>query len=69
MLRGWTVKLNRFLKAILDDRSGATAVEYGLIAALIIIAMLAALNTFANETISMWGRVSAAMESASPTNP
>ena len=69
MLRGWTVKLNRLLKAILDDRSGATAVEYGLIAALIVIAMIGALNTFANETINMWGRVSTAMENASPSNP
>ena len=55
------MKLNKLLKAILEDRSGATAVEYGLIVALIVIAMIAALNTFANETISMWDRVSTAM--------
>ncbi|HSG33294.1 MAG TPA: Flp family type IVb pilin [Sphingomonadaceae bacterium] len=51
------MKTNNLLKAILEDRSGATAVEYGLIAALIVIAMISSLNTFANETVGMWGRV------------
>ena len=55
------MKPTRLLKAILEDRSGATAVEYGLIVALIVIAMISALNTFANETISMWNKVSTAM--------
>ena len=59
------MKLNKLLKAILEDRSGATAVEYGLIVALIVIAMISALNTFANETINMWDRVSTAMSNAS----
>jgi pilus assembly protein Flp/PilA len=58
------VKANKLLKAILEDRSGATAVEYGLILALIVIAMISALNTFADSTISMWTRVSDAMENA-----
>jgi pilus assembly protein Flp/PilA len=58
------VKLNKLLKAILEDRSGATAIEYGLIAALIVIAMITALNNFANETISMWNNVSNKMSSA-----
>ncbi len=48
---------------LLRDERGATAIEYGLIASLIVIAIVASLNTFANETISMWTRVSTAMES------
>jgi pilus assembly protein Flp/PilA len=59
------VKTNRLLKAIFEDRSGATAIEYGLIAALIVIAIISSLNTFANSTISMWNRVSTNMENAS----
>jgi pilus assembly protein Flp/PilA len=58
------VKTNNLLKAILEDSSGATAIEYGLIVSLIVIALIASLNTFANETISMWGRVESAMTSA-----
>lgn len=56
------MKTNNLLKAILEDRSGGTAIEYGLIAALIVIAMISALNTFANETISMWSNVTSSME-------
>ena len=63
------MKLNKLLKAILEDRSGATAVEYGLIVALIVIAMVSALNTFANETINMWSRVSNAMANVNSSAP
>jgi pilus assembly protein Flp/PilA len=58
------VKTNNLLKAILEDNSGATAIEYGLIVSLIVIAIIASLNTFANETISMWGDVETAMTDA-----
>jgi pilus assembly protein Flp/PilA len=37
---------------------GATAVEYGLIVALIVIAMIAGLNLFAKSAVSMWNNVS-----------
>lgn len=36
------------------DEAGATAVEYGLIVALIVIAMITALDSLANATITMW---------------
>jgi pilus assembly protein Flp/PilA len=36
---------------------GATAIEYGLICALIVIAMIAGLQTLAGGSSSMWGRV------------
>lgn len=48
------LRLNQLLK----DKRAATAVEYGLIAALIVLAMLASLNTFANTTTGMWNNVS-----------
>ncbi|MGB3797839.1 MAG: Flp family type IVb pilin [Alteraurantiacibacter sp.] len=43
-----------FLKRLLRDTQGATAVEYGLIAGLIVIGMLTALKGFASETSEMW---------------
>jgi pilus assembly protein Flp/PilA len=46
------------LTELLKDKRAATAVEYGLIAALIVLAMLASLNTFANVTTGMWNNVS-----------
>ena len=53
-----------FFKMLLRDTRGATAIEYGLIAALIVIAMMAALQGLANETITMGGSVEQNMEDA-----
>lgn len=39
------------------DRKGATAIEYGLIVALIVIAMIGGLKLFAGSTIGMWNAV------------
>jgi len=36
---------------------GATAVEYGLIIAMIVLVMIAALNNVANKTTGMWNNV------------
>lgn len=48
----------RLIYRLLRDRRGATAVEYGLIACLIVVAMIAALNGVASATSNMWGHVS-----------
>ncbi|GAA0730697.1 Flp family type IVb pilin [Sphingomonas japonica] len=45
------------LPAILRDRKGATAVEYGLIVALIVIAIIASIQGVASATIGMWDDV------------
>jgi len=58
------MKLPTFLKRIGSDNSGATAVEYGLIASLIVIASISAFNAVANENTRMWGEVEAAMQGA-----
>ena len=47
-------KLMRTLRA--DDR-GATAVEYGLIAALIVVAMIGGLNALGGGASGMWGKI------------
>ena len=46
-----------FLRRLKRSRLGATAIEYGLIVALIVVAMMVALSTLADTTISMWGDV------------
>ena len=51
----------RRLKEVLQDRRGATAVEYGLILALIFLAMVAAVQGLAGETTKMWNNVSDAV--------
>lgn len=51
-------RLFRRLTPALRDSRGATAVEYGLILALIVIAMIVALKGLAGVTIAMWTDVS-----------
>ena len=45
-------------RRLLGDRKGATAIEYGLIAALIVIATMASISGVADVTIGMWNNVS-----------
>jgi pilus assembly protein Flp/PilA len=44
-------------KRLKTNMKGATAVEYGLILALIVLAMMAALSSFATSANNMWDRV------------
>jgi pilus assembly protein Flp/PilA len=45
------------LRKLRADTRGATAIEYGLIAALIIIGMMGGLTALGGGTNGMWGRV------------
>ena len=47
-------RLARLRRRLKTNRRGGTAIEYGLIAALIVIAMIASLKSVANVTIGMW---------------
>ena len=47
----------RRLTDLRKDERGATAVEYGLILALVFLAMVGAVSTFANTTTTMWNDV------------
>ncbi len=59
-MTGDQMKLTQFLKHIGNDNSGATAVEYGLIVSLIVIAMIGALQGVASATIETWSEVETA---------
>lgn len=48
------MNLTNFLKHIGNDNSGATAVEYGLIVSLIVIAMIGALQSVAAVSDQTW---------------
>lgn len=50
--------MRRPFPALLDDERGATAIEYGLIISLVVIAMLGALSLVADTTDGMWKLVS-----------
>jgi pilus assembly protein Flp/PilA len=50
--------IKSILQHVSQDKRGATAVEYALILAMIVLVMLVALNGVASETIRLWTGVS-----------
>ena len=46
------------IQRLLQDEQGATAIEYGLLCALIAIAILSSLQAFAGSTLTMWMGIS-----------
>ena len=56
--------MQKLMRQILRDNTGAAAVEYGLIISLIILAMLTALSDFASANTTMWTKVDSTMATA-----
>ena len=53
------IAIRKFLRMLGANQRGATAIEYGLIAALIIVAMMSGLS---GSTGAMWGKLQATVE-------
>ena len=47
-------KLVQLLNSVLRDQRGATAIEYGLIAALVCIAIVAGVTSMGQSVIGVW---------------
>ena len=58
------MRIMRMLKALLRDENGATAIEYGLIAAGISVAIILAVNSVGTELNSTFNTVSNNLKSA-----
>ena len=52
------------LKGLWADRSGATAVEYGLIVACLFLAILGGMSAFANNEVTMYNKISTTVANA-----
>ncbi len=55
------------VKAFIKDESGATAIEYGLIAALVSVAAIGALQVLGGSLQAMFNSVATALNGALPT--
>jgi pilus assembly protein Flp/PilA len=51
----------------MNDESGATAIEYGLIAALIAVGIIAAATTLGGSLSNLFGRISGKLDTATVT--
>ena len=54
----------QYLRCFLGNKSGATAIEYGLIAALVSVAAIGALTTMGNTLNTLFTTVSNSMNTA-----
>lgn len=56
--------IRRNLRTLGADKRGATAIEYGLIVALIVVAMVGGLTMLGGGTSGMWTKINNAMQSS-----
>ena len=56
--------MSKSFRSFCSDEYGATAIEYGLIAALVSVAAIGALTTLGNNLNTMFGTVSNSMTNA-----
>lgn len=56
--------LHRLLRGLAGDKSGATAIEYGLIAAFISVALVAALPTLRQNVLGLFQNVNSSLDRA-----
>jgi pilus assembly protein Flp/PilA len=54
----------KFINKLLRDEAGATAIEYGLIAALIAVAAITAMQSLGNELSGTFSTVSTELQTA-----
>lgn len=59
----------KFINKLIRDEAGATAIEYGLIAALIAVAAITAMNGLGSELQTTFNTTSEAMKTANDKAP
>ena len=58
--------IRTMLRKLRADTRGATAIEYGLICSLIIVAMMSGLQALGGGSRGMWGRIQTNVETYMP---
>ncbi|RYD97880.1 MAG: Flp family type IVb pilin [Sphingomonadales bacterium] len=56
--------LAQMIATLIVDRRAATAVEYGLILALVVMALMVGLTELSGSTASLWGNLSTKVQAA-----
>ena len=62
------IAIRKILRMLGADERGATAIEYGLIAALIVVAMIAGLESMGGGVGGMWGKLGGAANNYMPAS-
>ena len=56
--------MTKFVSQFMSDESGATAIEYGLIAALIAVVIIAAVTALGTSLSGAFGRIAGQLDAA-----
>ena len=56
--------MRSFIKAFARDDRGVSALEYAILAGVIVVALVGAMATFSPALTALWGRVTAAVTGA-----
>ena len=56
--------MRHFIQKLISDRSGATAIEYGLIAALISVVIIGAVTLVGSNLSSVFNSIASALKAA-----
>lgn len=59
--------MSHFLKSFVKNESGATAIEYGLIAALIAVAIITAVTQVGTDLAALFTGISGSLTAATPS--
>ena len=51
------IAIRSMLRRLRADQSGATAIEYGLIAALLAVACITGMNSLGGGSTGLWGKI------------
>jgi pilus assembly protein Flp/PilA len=66
-MRDLHARIRRHLRRLAEGREGATAIEYGLILALIVIGLIAAMSTVGSRAGDTWGGMAKKVAAATPS--
>jgi pilus assembly protein Flp/PilA len=65
----WRIQMFKFISKFRTNEEGATAIEYGLIAALVAIALIAALGNLGTALDTKFGEIETAVDEAGDPAP
>jgi len=61
---GLESRMLKLMQRLIADRKGGTSIEYGLIASVIVITIIASFIQLANTTTGIWSNVNTKMDDA-----
>lgn len=59
--------MTKFFSRFMNDESGATAIEYGLVAALISVSIITGATSIGNQLSTLFNSVATELQDATPT--